>query len=126
MKTILIKVYDRFPTKKGTYHCKRSTDSNEITLYFIPNMPHYVNKFKNVEYWWEEINLNDFIKEATDEFVKNSTKISEQFLHSMGQKNAEERYEKALKYWNDQTDDNGFVDVETTLRIAAGIKEDKL
>lgn len=121
-----IMVCDRLPDKKGNYHCKRTNDIAEITLYFIPDMPHYVNKFKNVEYWWEEASLMDitvdsFVKQISEEDINNYRKITDKMVHDEDQ----ERYKKALEL----CDNKKFVDSHTTsevinkaLKIAAGIK----
>jgi len=119
MEKVLRKIYtkDRLPNKKGTYHCKRNSDISEITLYFIPDMPHYINKFRDVEYWYEEVS----VKKAFEDYY------AIQDLHNFDERQlVKERYEKA-KYLLNTNQGLGTTElIDTCLKIAAGLKEDEV
>jgi len=56
-KKVLVKVYtkERLPDKIGYYYCKEFDSVVKSIIEFIPHNQDYINKFKNVAYWYEEV-----------------------------------------------------------------------
>ena len=69
---------ERLPTIPDTYFCRRGTTN--IVSSFIPNMPHYVVKWKDVKYWYEEVSIKTELKlqSRIDELIAENAGLKQQ------------------------------------------------
>lgn len=111
-----VKCAERNPTEYNKYW----TDLGQLT--YNDFYKQWLDGYEkvNVEYWYEEINLADLLKEATCNMKE---------LFSTSKLFAKERYEKAYNYMIDnekytlEGKATTLEDFKKSLRIAAGLEE---
>jgi len=130
-----VSVKDRNPINKGVYIRGSCSYHNEKIYWHGYWDDHWQEDYGDVEYWYEEVDLMDLLKEKYPEippYIKgiqwlNSNNLANLKIIEDANKivnSAKERYEKALKFWNDPTANNNH-NLIKVLKIAAGL-EDKV
>ena len=133
-----VSVKDRNPINKGVYIGGSCSYQNEKIYWHGYWDEHWQEDHGDVEYWYEEVDLMDLLKEKYPEippyiggiqWLNNNNLANLKIIEDANKvvNFAKERYEKALKSIQQVNYTRcSQKDLDKALKIAAGIEEDKV